>query len=182
MVRPSSRAFFQGGLALLFPVPDGHLWLARLRGFWRLQAYCLRMRPTWEGWYWTPKWRRIIWATLGWVQPSPRKPRAWGPWVKSSSNWSRCWWVNLDRRPVGLRWRRAWGLSALARLSHCLMPLWSPPGLRRCAARASLSGIAPRRAGGALPASWLLVGNVVLSYIPVCQPFTRMFSPIFKDQ
>jgi hypothetical protein len=27
-----------------------HLWLAHLRGFWRLQAYCLRMRPTWEGW------------------------------------------------------------------------------------------------------------------------------------
>src|ERR671918_723855 len=74
-------------------------WLARFRGFWRLQLYCLRMRPTWEGWYWTPKWRRIIWATLGWVQTSPRKPKAGGPWASSSSSWSRCWWVNLDRRP-----------------------------------------------------------------------------------
>src|SRR5919106_2930888 len=34
-------------------------WLARLRGCWRLQPYCLRMRPTWEGWYLTPKCRSL---------------------------------------------------------------------------------------------------------------------------
>src|ERR687892_748673 len=35
-----------------------------------------------------------------------------------AANWSRCWWVNLDLRPGGWRWCRAWGPSALARLSH----------------------------------------------------------------
>src|ERR671915_1052347 len=42
-------------------------WLARLSGFCRLHPCSLRMRPTWEGWYWTQKWRWITWATLGWV-------------------------------------------------------------------------------------------------------------------
>src|SRR5918996_1738767 len=67
---------------------------ARWLGFWRLHPYCLRMRPIWEGWYLTPKWRRMTWATLGWVQRSPRKPKAGGPWASSSSSWSRCWWAN----------------------------------------------------------------------------------------
>src|ERR671918_976174 len=81
----------------------------RRLGFWRLHPYCLRMRPTWEGWYLTPKWPRMTSATLGWVQRSPRKPKAGGPWARSSSSCSRCWWANLGRRPGGLQWRRAWG-------------------------------------------------------------------------
>ena len=100
---------------------------ARRLGFWRLHPYCLRMRPTWEGWYLTPKWRRMSSATLGWVQTSPRKPKADGPWASSSSSCSRCWWVNLEWRPGGLQWRRAWGPWALARLSHWLTaPLLTP--------------------------------------------------------
>src|ERR687891_675150 len=93
--RAGQRSSFQRWMA------SSSRWLARFRGFWRLQLYCLRMRPTWEGWYWTPKWRRMTWVTLG--------------------------WVNLDLRPGGLRWCRAWGPSALARLSHWLTaPLDTP--------------------------------------------------------
>jgi hypothetical protein len=44
------------------------------------------MRPTWEGWCWTPKWRRMTWATLGWVQTLPRKPRLGVLGVKTSNN------------------------------------------------------------------------------------------------
>jgi hypothetical protein len=121
--------FFRAGQRSSFQrrIASSSRWLARLRGFWRLQSYCLRIRPTWEGWYWTPKWHRITWATLGWVQTSPRKPKSCGPWAKSSSSWSHCWWVNLARRPGGLRWRRAWGPWVLARLSHWLTaPLVTP--------------------------------------------------------
>src|SRR5918992_3707892 len=139
--RAGQRSSFQRRMAA------SSRWLARLRGFWRLQLYCLRMRPTWEGWYWTPKWRRMTWATLGWVHTSPRKPKAWGPWVKSSSNWSRCWWVNLDLRPGGLRWCRAWGPSALARQSHWLTaPLDTPrASAMRCWGQASWNSSQARR-------------------------------------
>src|SRR5919106_1651954 len=74
-----------------------------------------------------PEKRRMTWVTLGWVHTSPRKPKAWGLWTSNSSNWSGCWWVNLDLRAGGLRWCRAWGPSALARLSHWLTaPLDTP--------------------------------------------------------
>src|SRR5918999_6616119 len=141
--------FFRAGQCSSFQrrMASSSRWLARCRGFWRLQLYCLRMRPTWEGWYWTPKWRRIIWATLGWVQTSPRKPKAGGPWAKSSSNWSPCWWVNLGRRPGGLRWPRAWGPSALARLSHWLTaPLVTPrAAAMRCWGQPSWNSSQARR-------------------------------------
>ena len=103
--------FFKAGQRSSFQrrIASSSRWLARLRGFWRLQSYCLRIRPTWQGWYWTPKWRRITWATLGWVQTSPRKPKACGPWAKSSSSWSHCWWVNLARRGFAV----AQGLGSL---------------------------------------------------------------------
>src|ERR671916_1929388 len=122
-------------------------WLARFRGFWRLQFYCLRMRPTWEGWYWTLKWRRMTWATLGWVQTSPRKPKADGPWASNSSSWSRCWWANLGWRPGGWQWHRAWGPWTLARLSHWLMaPLVTPrAAAMRCCGQPSWNSSQARR-------------------------------------
>src|ERR687895_794589 len=141
--------FFRAGQRSSFRrwIASSSRWAARRIGCWRLQSYCLRMRSTWEGWYWTPKWRRITWATLGWVQTSPRKPKAWVPCAKSSSSWSRCWWVNLERRPGGLRWRRAWGPSALARLSHWLTaPLVTPrAAAMRCWGQPSWNSSQARR-------------------------------------
>src|ERR671918_2952692 len=67
--RAGQRSSFQRWMA------SSSRWLARFRGFWRLQLYCLRMRLTWEGWYWTPKWRRMTWAALGWVQHRPGNPK-----------------------------------------------------------------------------------------------------------
>jgi hypothetical protein len=122
-------------------------WLARCSGFCRLHPYCLRMRPTWEGWYWTLKWRRMTWATLGWVQTSPPKPKADGPWASNSSSCSRCWWANLGRRPGDLQWRRAGGPWALARLSHWLTaPLVTPKAsAMRCCGHPSWNSSQARR-------------------------------------
>src|ERR687892_1857472 len=170
--RAGQRSSFQRWMA------SSSRWLARFRGFWRLQLYCLRMRPTWEGWYWTPKWRRMTWVTLGWVHTSPRKPKAWGLWTSNSSNWSRCWWVNLDLRPGGLRWCRAWGPSALARQSHWLTaPLDTPrASAMRCWCHPSWnsSQARRRRPSRQLVACWER-STVIHS---VCHPFIRMFTPI----
>src|SRR5688500_7460159 len=40
-------------------MPSSSRCCARWLGFWRVHPYCSRMRPTWEGWYLTPKWRRM---------------------------------------------------------------------------------------------------------------------------
>src|ERR687892_724374 len=165
--KAGQRSFFQSWMAA------SSRWAARRTGCWRLQRYPLRMRPTWEGWYWTPKWRRMTWAILGWVQASPRKPKAWGPWAKSSSNWSPCWWVNLGRRPGGLRWPRACGPSALARLSHWLTaPLVTPRASAMCCWGQSFrdsSQARRRRPSRQLVACWER-GAVIHSSMPVLQP------------
>jgi hypothetical protein len=143
---------------------------ARRLGFWRVHPYCLRMRPTWEGWYLTRKWRRMTWATLGWVQTSPRKPKADGPWASSSSSWSRCWWANLGWRPGGLQWRRAWGPWVLVRLSHWLTaPLLTPKAsAMRCWGQPSWdsSQARSRRPSRQLVACWEL-SPVIPSSMPV---------------
>src|ERR687892_394349 len=77
--KAGQRSFFQSWMAA------SSRWAARRTGCWRLQRYPLRMRPPWEGWYWTPKWRRLTWAILGqkFQQLAPLLvgqlgPAAWG--------------------------------------------------------------------------------------------------------
>ena len=81
--------------------------VARRLGFWTLQPIARSKRPTWSGWYATPKTRLISVATRLRVQISPRKPQACAPLLSKAGSRARCLRVKRSGAPGDLRVRSA---------------------------------------------------------------------------
>ena len=141
-------------------------WLARRTGFWRLHPQARRMRPTWEGWYETPKVRRMTSAIRPSVHTAPRKPYASGPCSSRPGSPPRCSWLSLGSRPGALRRLSPSGPSSLARLSHWLTaPLVIPNAIAMsfCFHPNSLSSQARNRRPSRQSTAWL--DNIFMNHI-----------------
>ena len=139
-------------------IASSFLWVARCTGFWWLQPQAFRMRPTWAGWYETPKRSRIKVATRGWVHTSPGKPKASAPWDSNSRSCSRCSEDSRGGAPGGGWWRKPSIPPSLPRFSDWLTAPWLTPrasAISRCFQPFWWSSQARRRRPSRQLVAWL---------------------------
>lgn len=90
MMRSSFRAFFRRGQVSCFQrqMAFSSRWMARVVGRWQLQPICPSSRPTWSGWYLTPKRQSSRRCR---IKPAlPFQPATKSGTLCSRRQWTRC--------------------------------------------------------------------------------------------